>query len=173
MYNDNFISAFADTMTLDTASGEIAHAPRPARSATYGIVRTVARSVESAGAAVGDDLFEDQRRIEEISRILVVLDSSFYEDHGTTLRQVSRDGFTRFMAQHRDARIPLLGAESSGKLVATWQSEHGCLSIRFVGLDQLHYAISLKGDRGISRSWGESNAADVFSDANAKRLATS
>jgi hypothetical protein len=173
MYNEN-ICAFADTMTLDSVTEEIARAPRKGQSATYGIrISAGARNVGSAGAAVGDDLFEDQRRSEEISRILVVLNSSFYEDYGTPLNATSRASFMRFMTLHRDAQIPLLGAESSGRLVATWQSEQGCLSIRFVEIDQLHYAISLRGERGASRTGGEANVTDIFSQPEAKRLATS
>lgn len=173
MYNDT-LCALADTATLDAGSSQIGRTPRPMPSSTYGprFGSPMVRPVKSAGAAVGDDLFEERRRLEEISKLLVVLDSSYFEDYQRSLDHESRTDFTLFMSRHSDVRIPLLGAESSGKLVATWNTAGGCLSIRFVGSSQLHYAISLKHGERPTRTWGESSITDVFSDADAKRLTT-
>lgn len=168
MYNG--MCAFADTMAVDTASSDTVRVSDAGRSTTYGVT-IVNRRVAAAGAAVGDELFEAQRRNEQISRALVILDSGFFEDYGRALDRESLESFARLMAHHVDLRIPLLGAESSGKLVATWESNGGCLSLRFVGSDRVHYAVSQRCGGEVSRTWGETNTVDLFGSQDMKRLA--
>lgn len=122
-------------------------------------------------AAVGGAMIYDERRAAALVNVLVTLDAAFYEDYEELLCDESRAGFESFMKYHRWARMPLLGSESTGKIVGTWKSGDECLSIRFVERHRFHYAITTRGQDGLRRDWGHSNIVTFFDEhPSAKRL---
>jgi hypothetical protein len=128
----------------------------------------------AGGAAVGEDQIDDQQRMETVQRVLVGLEAAFFEDYGLRPDTSSRTGFECFMRYNPAAMQPLLGAESNGRLVATWESSKGCLSIRFMDRYHFQYAITATTERGPSRRWGTSHALTFFDEhPEAKRLASS
>jgi hypothetical protein len=100
------------------------------------------------------------------------LDSDFFDDYGKVLNLWSRNAFVCFM-KYNSAAKPLLGADPSGILEATWERGEERLSIRFDERHRLSYAISYLDPQGVRRrKWDASSLATFFSDCpNAKRIA--
>lgn len=109
----------------------------------------------------------------ELARRLIALDSSFFEDHGRELSRESRAGLECFM-QYSEYRIPLLGADERGTIVATWESGQECVSVRFLDRYYVDYAVTFETLQGLKRKWGRSNLAAVHGECpNLRRLANS
>ena len=77
------------------------------------------------------------------------------------------------MRYNPEAARPLLGAESTGTLVATWVSGDDCLSLRFLDRFRFHFAITRSSPQGPVRSWGTAYSLTFFAEhPEAKRLAS-
>lgn len=130
-------------------------------------------AIAAAGAAVGDDLLADQQRLTSIRRILVALEASLHEDFGVGLDSSSRAGFECLMRYNSTLNQPMLGAESTGRLVATWLSGSECLTIRFMDRFNLQFAFSSTTPEGPSRIWGAAHSLTFLAEyPEAKRLAS-
>lgn len=111
-------------------------------------------------------------RDSEVAKRMVTLEANYYEDYGKALNEGARAGFECFMRYNPQHRLPLLGAESSGSVLATWTSGAECLSLRFTGRYALDYAVAFHGDQGLVRRWGRSNLATISGDCpHIRRLA--
>lgn len=111
-----------------------------------------------SGAAIGNGL-EELDRLQAIERKLLALDYAFFEDYSAILNDRSREAFSVFMRHLPQANLPLLGAESDGNLVATWEKENACLTIRFSGRYEIDFAISVGTGEATQRKWGKSQIA--------------
>jgi hypothetical protein len=111
-----------------------------------------------SGAVIGNGL-EELDRLQAVERKLLALDYAFFEDYSRSLSDQSREAFSVFMRHQPQANLPLLGAESDGNLVATWEKEDACLTIRFAGRYEIDFAISVGIGEGAQRRWGKSQIA--------------
>ncbi|WP_146039392.1 MULTISPECIES: hypothetical protein [unclassified Variovorax] len=114
-------------------------------------------------AAVGGDAADVTSR-QSIERKLIELDLMFFEECSRPLDENSREGFACFMQYQPAARMPSLGAESDGRLVATWEIEGKCLSIRFADRYEIDFAITVKSGEQLKRDWGKSQIAFFVAD---------
>lgn len=89
-----------------------------------------------------------------LSKELVALDSAFYEDYGQPLNSESRLGVECFFKYHAQVGFPMLSAESSGAILATWSKGNQHVTLRFLDKYHLHFAITT----GVQRTWGEGHA---------------
>ncbi|WP_155713736.1 hypothetical protein [Burkholderia stagnalis] len=179
MYGE--ICAFADvpaisstenrTLAVAGTNARTYHSKQPQRvTREGGSVATIA----AAGAAVGGAQLDDQRRNAAVQDALVALNSAFYEDYESQPDADSKAGFECFMRYHIKAELPLLGAESSGKLVATWRKNEECLSLRFDSVNSFQFAITKKNGQDLVRRWGTSHVAKFFDEQpEAKRIISS
>jgi hypothetical protein len=127
----------------------------------------------TSDAAVSDGPLAEQRRVAVLRQRLIALEAAFYDDYGVTLDSSSRAGLQCLMRYNPALRLPLLGAESSGQIVATWESNGECLSLRFLDRYHFHYALAALHDGAMRRTWGEGHSLAFFAEApDAKRLAT-
>jgi len=123
-------------------------------------------------AAVTTQSTQSIKRDGELARLLVSLESSFFEDYGRGVNEEARAGLECFM-RHSPYRIPLLGAEESGALVATWARGDECLTLRFTGRYTLDFAVAFSEAGEISRTWGRSKLATVHGECqHLRRLAS-
>jgi hypothetical protein len=122
---------------------------------------------------IGSESDEQVDRLRAAQVRTMDLDAAFFEDYGGELQESSRAAFECFM-QYNQVSQPLLGAEPTGILEATWARGNECLSIRFNDRYRLAYAISYVTDDGVHRrTWGESSLSTFFSDCpEGKRLAS-
>jgi hypothetical protein len=126
-----------------------------------------------SGAAIGDARFEEQELLSTVTRRLIELEASFYEDYGAQLDTTSKAGLMCFMRYSPDASFPLLGAESTGKLVATWVHGEECLSLRFLDRYRFHFALTTAITGQPVRRWGTAHSLTFFAEEpDAKRVAT-
>jgi hypothetical protein len=130
-------------------------------------------SSAAVGAAVSSAAFLDIQRKENVERKMRNLDEAFFEDYGRKTDPTSRDGFARFMNMHRSATQPMLSAESTGKLVATWVTGEECLTVRFQDGFRFQFAISAIKEGSLTRTWGSNDVVNFFERyPDAKRLAS-
>lgn len=60
---------------------------------------------------------------------------------------------------------PMLSADSDGSIVATWERDGSCLTIKFVNRYVLHYAMTSTSPEGqVQRDWGQGYVAFFLSD---------
>lgn len=125
-------------------------------------------------AAIGEDLIAQQRRMQEIGRRVVELEALYFDDFGRELNAESRTAFECFMRFNPWFGYPLLGAEESGVLVATWVKDRECLSIRFVDRYRLHFALTTVVNGQPECQWGNGDLATFPAERHpqAKRIAS-
>jgi len=127
---------------------------------------------EVGSAAVGDEQIAELEQKKAVQQELVALDAAFYDDYGVKLDASSRAGFLCFMRYSSGAAAPLLGAESTGHLIATWVAGEECLSVRFLDRYRLNYAVAANTEHGLQRRWGTAHALTFLDQVpEAKRLA--
>jgi len=114
--------------------------------------------VPPSGAVIGNGL-EELDRFQAVERKLLALDYAFFEDYSKSLNDFSREAFSVFMRHQPWASLPLLGAESDGRLIATWERDGACLTIRFANRYEIDFAISVGTGEGAQRHWGKSQIA--------------
>ena len=159
---------------MDSEFGTLIDDPSMRPRQRPGLDRQRELSGEAAGAAVGEDQLEEQQRREAVQRELVSTEAAYYEDYGARLNAASWSGFECFMRYNPTVALPLLAAESTGQLVATWTGGDECLSLRFVDRYRFHYAITATSPQGLLRRWGTAHALTFFAEhPDAERLATS
>ncbi|WP_129112236.1 hypothetical protein [Burkholderia pseudomallei] len=130
-------------------------------------------SSAAVGAAVSSAVFLEIQRKENVERKMRNLDEAFLEDYDRKTDSSSQEGFARFMSMHRSAAQPMLSAESTGKLVATWVAGEECLTLRFQDGFHFQFAISTKKEGGLRRTWGSNDVVTFFERyPDAKRLAS-
>jgi hypothetical protein len=115
-------------------------------------------------ALTGIDQFSEQRRKIDFRRRVVELESRYFEDYETPLPPAVRAGFECFMEYHPMIAMPLLGAEPSGAIVATWKKGTECLSVRFVDRYHVDFAVAFNNGHEDVRHWGKSSLALVFDE---------
>lgn len=129
---------------------------------------------DATSSSISDEELAASRRNRELAKRLVTLEANYFEDYGRELKAGSKAGFEAFMKSRHDIQLPLLGAEESGVIVATWTSGAECLSIRFVERYSLDFAVSYSTPQGPKRKWGRSTLVTVFGECpHARRLTTS
>ena len=99
----------------------------------------------------------------QADRLLVRLEAAFYDDYGSPLDAASKAGFSRVMRWHAD-KIPLLGAESTGKVVATWAKGDECLTLQFIDRLRFNFSFVSEQQGQLSRRWGTANALTFFDE---------
>jgi hypothetical protein len=140
----------------------------PARTGSYSVSGSRFHRIATA------DTDQDAARRRRAAQTRTMdLEAAFFDDFQNELNPFSRAGFQCFMEYNRVAE-PLLGAEPTGVLEATWQRGNECLSIRFNDRHRLSYAVSYRDAAGaMRRKWAESNLGSFFSDCPEAKLITS
>lgn len=131
------------------------------------------RATDHSGA-IGDELIAEQQRAQEVRRRVIELEALYFDDFGREFNPASRAAFECFMKFNPWFALPLLGAEESGMLVATWTQNQECLSIRFVDRFHLHFALTtLVGGQSVHQ-WGTETLATFPAERypKAKRIAS-
>lgn len=118
---------------------------------------------EVAQVASVDDAIGFGELLVELGKRLDMLEAAFTEDEGREIDGNSRTALTVFV-KHNRLQIPLMGAESSGVIVATWMNPRTSISVRFKDRYRLDYAITNSKDTTPSRVWGESDLARFRAD---------
>jgi hypothetical protein len=108
-------------------------------------------------AAISERALRNAQRLDEIQKQLVEIESALYEDYGISIDRASKSGYERFMSYHSGATLPLLAAESTGKLVATWLVGAECLTLRFQRPYHFQFALAFYIDGTVSRAWDTGN----------------
>ncbi len=127
----------------------------------------------SQSAAIGDEHAAERQIQQDLLRRVVELEALYYEDYGVPLNAPSLQGFECFMKYSPDVAMPLLGAEPSGTLIATWNKGAECLSLRFSDRYHLDFAVTFLRDGEQIRNWGKSSLSNIFGDCpQARRLAS-
>jgi hypothetical protein len=119
----------------------------------YSDAASEAVGASSADAAV-DELIVEQERMSPFQQRLLLLQDAFYEDNLAALDASSKNGFECFFRYNVEARMPLLGAESTGNVVATWVRGSECLTLRFNSRYDFHFALTTQADGRVQRHWG-------------------
>lgn len=170
-------SMFADieSYSVDSNSEAVAQRSISTRSRRASTSRTSAEDLimetDSTNAAIGDEQAAEQLRQHELLRRIVALEALFFEDYARPLEASSRLAFECFMKYSPNASMPLLGAEPSGTLIATWTLGGECLSLRFSDRYRLDYAVTYRAGHEDIRRWGRSSLVNVLSECPAaKRL---
>ena len=120
------------------------------------------------GSTISDEELATQKRLHDLVKALVALEAAYFEDYGKPLKADCRHALECFMG-YSAARLPLLGAEDSGAIVATWVSGVECLSLRFIDRYALHFAVAYQRDGQLQRKWGRSHLATVFGECPESR----
>lgn len=114
--------------------------------------------------------------ISEIQPRLRALQAQFVDDFDRQIEQKSIFALTALLLSTRGIRKPLLSASSSGCLIATWRKDGCTLSIRFVRVDELHFAFSIakeSDDAFVGPRYGKAHAAAFFSASpEARKIAS-
>lgn len=176
MYGE--ICAFADVPALSSTenrtfavAGTNARTYHSKNSQPVTVEGSSVSTIAAAGAAVGGAQLDEQQRNAAVQNALIALNTAFYEDYECQPDADSIAGFEYFMRYHAKANLPLLGAESSGKLVATWKGNEECLSLRFDSVNSFQFAITKKNGQDVVRRWGISHVAKFLNDQpEAKRI---
>lgn len=181
-------SSFAELPTATTATTWKDSASWDRRRLPIGLLRRTANAeivhaiVEAGGyddafapqptGATGEGSPGETDRLRQAQARTLDLGAAFFDDYGKELLAASSRSFECFM-QYNDVSQPLLGAEPSGVLVATWTHGAECLSIRFNERHRLAFAISYFDGDAYRRDWGESTLSTFFEDCtHGKRIAS-
>lgn len=117
-----------------------------------------------SNASISDEQVAGVARQGVVLERVQALEAMYLEDYGDSLQIASRLGYECFMRYSPMAAMPLLGAEPSGVLIATWNKGSECLSLRFLDRYHLDFAVTyLDGDR-IVRRWGKSSLSTLFGE---------
>ncbi|WP_343620130.1 hypothetical protein [Ralstonia sp.] len=106
-----------------------------------------------APSAVSESDLEATEQKGALVKELIALDAAFYEDYQQRLNASSRQGIECFMTHNAGVSVPMLSAESSGAILATWSKGENHISLRFIDRYTMHFAIA----QGRQRSWGEAH----------------
>lgn len=158
---------------------------------THARMRAHARAQEALAYTQGDWEYEDEEQgqagisamtspqapaIERegaLARRIVALEASFFEDYGRALNEDARAGFECFM-RYNPYALPLLGADDSGAIVATWSRGAECVTLRFTGRYTLDFAVAFDSSEGLTRKWGRSSLVAIHGQCpHLRRLASS
>jgi hypothetical protein len=147
------------TLDHDCTRLALGNVAKPSRRAKSPATQEGAAQLSVASAVVSDQLAQlDLAR--QFERLLIRLEASYYDDFGSQLDSNSRAGVSRFMRYHAN-KTPLLGAESTGRVVATWRNGDECLTLQF--LDRFRFNFSfVTAQKG--RRWGTAHALTFFDD---------
>ncbi|WP_457333156.1 hypothetical protein [Rhizobacter sp. P5_C2] len=98
----------------------------------------------------------------EYQRAFVELSAAYYEDYGRPLDEDSWAGLIRFLIRTPMRVLPTMGAEASGRIIATWQIGNEALSLEFLDRFQLKFAVTASVDGALERRWGRGHAVALF-----------
>lgn len=90
------------------------------------------------------------------------LQSLFFEDYQKALNKNSSDSLLRFMTYYTRLKLPLMGAEESGTIIATWKKNDECFSIRFIDEQTIDFSIIYKQEDMLKQDWGKENPYKIF-----------
>jgi len=122
--------------------------------------------------AVGNEQIAATERLAELQRRLVALAQVFFEDYSQTISEESLSGFACLMRYHSSIGMPLISAESTGLVTATWRKDNECLSMRFADRHHLDFAVTYVAEESIQRRWGKANLASWTENVpHGKRIA--
>ena len=108
----------------------------------------------------------------EIEPRLRQLQSQFIDDHGQEILQASIFALRALLASTPGLRKPLLSAEPSGRLIATWRRGTDSLSLRLMRAVEIHFAFggaARSGRNDTSPRYGRSTAATFFAESSEAR----
>lgn len=113
-------------------------------------------------ASISDDEFRLTLRQDSYQRVFVELNTAFYEDYGRQLDEDSKAGLLRFLKHSPMRAQPVIGAESSGRLIATWRIAGEALSLEFIEKFKLKFAVTATEDGQLQRRWGIGHPVTLF-----------
>lgn len=104
------------------------------------------------------------RMDESLLSRLVELGQLFFEDYGSELRAGTLDACAVFCSLPWISP-PMLSADADGSVVANWEREGSCLTIKFLNRHLLHYAITFRDANGqLQRDWGPGQIGIFLND---------
>lgn len=113
-------------------------------------------------ASIDDDELRRQQAVSELDKALVALGVAFHGDYGMDLDSGSRQGLRRFVRQTPMLSKPSIGAQSNGRIVATWKQGGRILSVEFTDRLRFNFALTIEVDGIPRRSWGTAHALTFF-----------
>jgi hypothetical protein len=153
---------------MDSAFGALTSFPTPARAE-----RLSPTSRASSTAAISEEEFMEQKGIGALDATLVAINSAFYSDYGRQIDARSSVGLARFVRYNTMITAPSIGADASGRLIATWRNGQEALSLLFTDRLTFTFALTTIGDQGLERSWGSGHALTFFArEPRANRFTT-
>lgn len=103
------------------------------------------------------------------------LQTQFLEDYSKEIRQASVFALRVLLASTRGLRKPILSAAPSGNLIATWRKGDSSLSLRLIGVMEVHFAYggAAAENEAVAHPYGTAKAATFFAESKeARELAT-
>lgn len=125
--------------------------------------KAIAARASAAGSGSIDQ--REWRRViaeDEYHRTFVELNSAFYADYQRVLNDDSWAGLSRFLKRTNMCVRPTVGAESNGRVIATWRIGDEALSLEFVDKFKLKFAVTVNVDGALHRRWGLGHAVALF-----------
>lgn len=124
--------------------------------------RTTGRAALPRTGSIDDDEWRRVFEQDEYDRAFVELNSAFYGDHGRPLDADAWSGLSRFLKRTPMRVRPTMGAESTGRIIATWRMGQEALSLEFLDRFQLKFAVTAFMNGNLERRWGLGHAVSLF-----------
>jgi hypothetical protein len=120
------------------------------------------RTAGAMAGSISEGEFQSVLEDDEFQRTLVELSTAFYGDYGRVLDADSVAGLRRFLKRSQMRVRPTVGAESTGRLIATWRAGDEALSLEFISRFDLRYAVTANENGNLRRSWGVGHSVTLF-----------
>lgn len=108
----------------------------------------------SAPSAISEAELVTALRLQKCRSLVRDVNAAFYEDFGAGMNSQSVKGFLKLVKHFEPRGSQTLGADSTGRLVATWRSGEDALTLEFVTAFRFKYAITATKDGEVIRRWG-------------------
>lgn len=121
-----------------------------------------ARAGATDSGSIGEGEWRRVLAQDQYQRAFVELSSAFYADYGQVLDAESWAGLSRFLKRTSMRVRPTMGAESNGRVIATWRIGDEALSLEFVDRFKLKFAVTANSAGARQRRWGLGHAVSLF-----------
>ena len=136
--------------------------PAPSPTKTESDVRRRMASCTTDSAAIDEGEWRRVNSEDEYQRVFVELNSAFYADYGRALDAASWAGLSRFLKRTSMRVRPTMGAESTGRVIATWRIGDEALTLEFIDKFKLKFAVTAKSANALERRWGLGHAVSLL-----------
>ncbi|MBF9264561.1 hypothetical protein [Paracidovorax cattleyae] len=108
----------------------------------------------SAPSAISEAELAAGQRVQKLQRVIRDVNAAFYEDFGRSIDAESAKGFEKLVKRFEAKGVQSVSAASSGRIVATWRTDEGALTLEFLNAFKFKFAITCINDGQTIRRWG-------------------